>query len=411
MQQRRFRSFEVWMLANAVSGAATASFLVLLVPPLTVSAGGTAGLVGIYFALVGLAGLASPSLLRLVRRTHHASLAFAVSVLAIGVAFLIPAGFPLVPAIGVIFSVVLGVALIVQAVLGSAFAIAASPGAGVRSLSLYTAMYPTGQCVGALALAVADAFGVPFRGQALIAALLSLGVGVVVIRRLVRAGHLGLPPERPARPHSERATRPRMSHVIYLLCLFTGTLASFMAMSQSANLMPQLFGYSEEMVALLVGGIAVGNIAIVLPMSTLLTRTGGGSTLFVGTALRGIGALGLALALLLRAPLLAGIGLLVLGQAQTVLRLAVPAISARGSSSVSESIQLLGRSYSSVVLGGVVGVLLTGLAADLFGYPSVVWIAALMALIALVCGAGFLTLTRLSETRDNTEGAPANRDG
>ena len=79
---RLLRGFEPWMISNVAVGAATASFLNLLVPPFITSVTGSAHRVGIVFAAISLAAVVGPIVARLADRTHLHRLIYLVSLLS-----------------------------------------------------------------------------------------------------------------------------------------------------------------------------------------------------------------------------------------------------------------------------------------------------------------------------------------
>ncbi len=67
--------FESWMVSNIAAGAATLSFIVLLIPPFITQVTGSAVRAGIVLAVIGLAALTGPYIGRLAdRRQSHRAL-------------------------------------------------------------------------------------------------------------------------------------------------------------------------------------------------------------------------------------------------------------------------------------------------------------------------------------------------
>ncbi|MEQ9161141.1 MAG: hypothetical protein RLN74_00420, partial [Ilumatobacter fluminis] len=72
------------MLSNVATGAATASFLNLLVPPFITSVTGSASRVGVVFAMLSLAAAIGPWVGRLAERTGRYRALYFVALAAMG---------------------------------------------------------------------------------------------------------------------------------------------------------------------------------------------------------------------------------------------------------------------------------------------------------------------------------------
>jgi predicted MFS family arabinose efflux permease len=386
------------MISNVGVGAATASFLTLLVPPFVADVTHSATRVGIVFAVISLSAAVGPLVARLADRTGRHATFYIAAMFVMAASFGMLAIDANMARWSPIFGLLLGVSLATQGTIGPTFIV----GSGLdhaqvsKQLTSFTLASPIGQLVGSLIIAASIALG--FSTQAtfwIAAAVLALFAVVTIPFIRVPVARLRAASARPvaATPTADAPPAKRSAFAgafgFFLIAVAIASVGSSGFGSQIANILPKVYGFSSEGTALLLGVAGLLNIGVILWAGWWLGRSTSLTVFTVGTLARGVGALLMAVIGLFTSPvlILAALAMLVTYQASPLPRLAGSQLSARlspGSASVAN-----GYYFAATALGSVVGSLVAGFLADAVSYNSVNWLAAITSLgaTALLVGA------------------------
>ncbi len=411
---RPWSGFEWWMLSNVATGAATASFLNLLVPPFITSVTGSASRVGVVFAMLSLAAAIGPWVGRLAERTGRYRALYFVALAAMGASFV-------VLAIGAqtwrwtpLFGVMLGAAYAAQGTLGPAFIV----GSGdddervATRLTAFMLAYPVGQMLGAIVVAVGLAAGASTAAMFWIAAgcltvltALSWPATAAPARRLAEADATpaDAPTPRGDLDEGRAGASPSLSTMVwsafgaFLFAVAASSLGSNGLTSQIANVMPSVYGVSGVQTSLLVGLAGLANIGVIVWAGRQLATAGSLRIIRIGTAVRASGALAMALLGLLSDAklLLPALAMLVAFQGIPIARIAAPPLAT--ALAPVPAAEANGYYFASSALGAVAGCLAAGFLAEHVGYNAVNWMAAAGSGLALMA-LGRITTSAVSRS-------------
>ncbi|GAA1933221.1 hypothetical protein GCM10009775_26510 [Microbacterium aoyamense] len=378
------------MLSNVATGAATGSFLTLLLPPFVTDVTGQPWRVGVIFAALSLAAAVGPWVGAVVDRTRTHRVALTGSIAAMAAAYALLAIDAAVEWYSPLFGLLLGAAWATQGTIGPALIVGSPDPAAVtaRRLTVYSLAYPAGVLFGAVIVAVSLALGVEPGAIFLVCALTLAGFAMVT---WATAGPISrsLAASDTARPTTDReyATKSTVQRgqvtafAAFLAVVFLSSLGSNGLVSQLANIMPAVYGFTPVATALLVGIAGLLNIATLILAGRAMARSTSMRVFTVGTVIRGVGALAMALIGLITSPvlILAALAMLVAYQGIPIPRLAAPDLAAR--LETRSPTRANGYYFASSALGSALGCVAAGLAA-MSGYESVLWLASVAGLAA-----------------------------
>jgi predicted MFS family arabinose efflux permease len=390
------RAFEPWMISNVGVGAATASFLTLLVPPFVADVTGSATRVGLVFAVISLAAVVGPLIARLADRTGRHGLIYVLSLFALAASFALLAIDANMARWSPIFGLILGVAVSAQGTIGPTFIVGARLGHEVTSkqLTAFTLTSPIGQLIGSLIVSLAIALGLSTLATFWVAAgILALFAVLTIPFIAAPERRLKLATARPvtsakladAPPAAVPAATTRViagGFAIFLIAVLVSSAGSSGFGSQISNIMPKVYGFTSSGTALLIGLAGLLNIGVIVWAGWWLGRSTSLTVYTVGTVARGVGALLMAIIGLFTSPILvlAALAMLLTYQASPLTRLSgsdLAATLSSGSASVAN-----GYFFAATALGSVVGSLSAGLLADRVNYNSVNLLASITSLAA-----------------------------
>ncbi len=390
-----------WMVSNVATGAATASFLNLLVPPFITSVTASAARVGVVFAMVSLAAAVGPWVGRAAARTGRYRQLYLSALVAMVAAFALLA-------IGAsswrwtpLFGLLLGAAYATQGTLGPAFIVGSDDDEDLVAarLTAFMLAYPIGQLLGAVVVAIGLGAGAGTASMFWIAAG-SLAVltastwsaTAAPARRLSAAAEAARTAESTddeadadqAGSSARFAAIALSAFGAFLLAVSLSSLGSNGLTSQIANVMPEVYGVSAVQTSLLLGAAGLINVAAIVWAGRQLVDRGALSLIRVGTIVRAGGALAMAILGMSGnvTILVPAIAMLVTFQGIPIPRIAAPPLAA--ALAPIPATEANGFYFASSALGAVVGCLLGGFLAEHVGYNAVNWMAAAGSGVALV---------------------------
>lgn len=420
----RVRGFEWWMISNVGVGAATGSFLSLLIPPFVTTVTGNAARVGIVFAVISLAAAVGPWVGKLADRTGAHRGIYLASLLLMSGAFALLAIDSVLAWYSPIFGVIIGVAMAAQGTIGPTFIVGADLDTDTvaRQLTASNLTFPAGQLLGAVIIGIAQVAGIGAQPLFWIAAGTMLAFTLATwpamgtpVRRLRQAEEkraetkraASEPPRaKPAASHAvgtatgpvllhgprERPARQRLlttAFGAFLVVVMISSIGNNGLTSQLANVMPAVYGFSAAQTSLLLGAAGLLNLVVIVVAGRWMTHTGGLPVYVAGTIARAGGALVMALIGLVTSPvlILAAIAMLITYQGVPIPRLAANDVAAR-LATVSPA-QANGLYFAASALGSVIGCLVAGFLAD-WRMDAVIWFAAIAGIIALIAALTWL---------------------
>lgn len=410
--QQQVRAFEPWMISNIATGAATASFLTLLIPPFVTDVTGSAFRVGIVFAAMSLAAVAGPWIGKIADRTGRHRTIYVIAMFAMAGAFALLAVDANNARWSPLFGIILGLSYSAQGTIGPTFIV----GAGLThkqmsgQLTAFSLTYPIGQVIGGLIVAAAQLAGLGtapiFWIAAATIALLTLVSWPALSRPAARLpafvatqpdGTVGASADGAA--DGAPADVPAKRRPVALLATVFGTFLFVVVLSsmgnngltsQLANILPSVYGFTAAGTSLLIALAGLLNIGTIVLAGIWMARSTAMTVFAAGTIIRAVGALTMALVGLFTTPVLvlAAVAMLVTYQGTPIPRLAANEL-AVGLSERSAG-QSVGFYFAASAVGSVVGCLVAGVLADAVSFNSVNWfagaagLAAALLLVALI---------------------------
>jgi predicted MFS family arabinose efflux permease len=386
------RAFEPWMISNIAAGAASLSFVILLIPPFIAQVTGSATRSGIVLAVIGLAALSGPYIGRLAdRRGLHRSL-YVASIFGLSIAFALLAVDDRLLRYSPLIGILLGVCLAAQGTLGPAFIVGAKldPSVVARQLTAFSVSLPVGQVVGAVAIAIGLLFGLSGADQFVVA---SLVLAVLAIGTMLT---INKPARRLATARSTTsASAGTGKHLpaskiyfsvfgLFMLVATLGAIANNGMTSQIANILPNVYGFSDTQTTGVVGIAGLLSVGAIILSGEWMRRTNALSVYAGGTVIKWIGMFSMALVGLLGGPhlLLAALVVQFAYVAPLLTRTGAPQL-ASVLAPVSAA-QANGYYFATSALGAFIGSLLAGWSADTISYNAINWTNTILSGAALL---------------------------
>ncbi len=389
--QNKPRGVEWWMISNVAAGAATVSFLNLLVPPFIAQTTGSAARVGIVFAIMALTAVIGPIVGKFADRTNRHRVIYFASILVMAGAFLLLALNAAADRWAPLFAIILGAAWAAQGTIGPAFIVGGglSQKVEAQQLTNFNLAYPLGQFIGAGVVVAAQLAGASTVWMFVIAA--------ISVAAMAMASWPGLrKPEirlrtamvRVAKTSAKQTASKKSAAKVSIGKLLASSFGAFLLVvlissignngltSQIANIMPNVYGFSAAQTSTLLGISGLLNIGVIVWAGWWLGKRGSLSVYTIGTVTRGAGALLMAIIGAMTSPVLivAAFAMLITFQGTPIPRLAAPDLATKlsgGSASVAN-----GLYFAASAIGGIFGSLLFGFGADWWGWNSLNWMAA-----------------------------------
>lgn len=388
------RAFEWWMVSNLAIGAGFSAFVALLVPPFVTNVTGSASEAGLVMAVMSLAAVLGPVLGGFADNYRSHRLVMTLGLAAMTISF---AGF----ALGADDSTPYALDAIMMG-LGVAGVSAVAPvfvvGAGLdraleaRRLTAFALVTPVGQLIGGVVLGAAAAASWSFSSR------FWLGAGVMAIATIVTWFSSVQAEERVhavmddqdilenAASEDNSARSGGLKTIlfsifgVYLLVLMFSSIASNGINNQISNILPQVYGVSEQDTSFLISLAGLINIGVFILAGHWMGRAGMIGPFLAGQVARLVGSLSMALlGLATNNPslILVALSMQVLYQGVPFIRLTQPAGGVRFSTIAAGAAN--GWVIAAVAVGSFVGSLIGGWLADAVGFNAISWMAAIAA--------------------------------
>lgn len=387
------KTFEWWMLANFAVGAGYSAFVSLLIPPFVKDATGDASSAGVVMAIIALGALLGPTLGSFADKYSAHRLVLVTGVGGMAVAFAMLALSAESNELFAIDAIVMGVSIAAVSAVGPVFIVGArlSQAVEAKQLTTFSLMMPAGQLVGGVLLAVVTSWSFTQRfwlGAAIMvaAALLVWFSSLAPDQRLqaaITAGQANSDSAKAARKASLRQVFFSLFGV-YILVLTLSSVANNGVNSQIANIMPEVYGMSEQTTSAMIGLAGLLNIVLFFPAGRWMGRRGGFSPFTAGIIARFVAGVGMAAvgAASNNAVLLGAAFMQLMYNAAPFVRLAQPSLAVRYATFPAGAAS--GWVIAASATGSFIGSLIGGFLADKFGFNAINWMAAAAAGLSVV---------------------------
>jgi len=387
------KTFEWWMLANFAVGAGYSAFVSLLIPPFVKEISGDASAAGVVMAIIALGALLGPALGSFADKYSAHRLVMVLGVAGMALAFAMLAISSENTELFAIDAIVMGVGIAAVSAVGPVFIVGArlSQAVEAKQLTTFSLMMPAGQLAGGVALALATSWS--FTARFWLGAAIMAAAFVIVwltstepnqrLQAAIAAGEADVEAAKQARKTSLKQVFFSLFGV-YILVLTLSSVASNGVNSQIANIMPNVYGMSEQMTSAMIGLAGLLNILLFFPAGRWMARSGGFSPFTAGIVARLAAALGMAVVgvALDNAVLLGAAFMQLMYNAAPFVRLAQPNLAVRYATFPAGAAS--GWVIAASATGSFVGSLIGGFLADSFGFNAVNWMAVIAAGLSVV---------------------------
>ena len=384
-------AFEWWMVSIFAIGAGFSAFVSLLIPPFVTEATGNAADAGIVMAIISLAAVLGPVLGGFADKHRAHRLVLLGGLLGMVVAFAayaLSAGNALVTALD---AILMGASIAAISAVAPVFIVGAGkPQALVaKQLTTFNLINPIGQVVGGVLLSAAATAGMSYEARFWISAAVILVIFLIVLPTSAKpAAKIQV-----SEPGSDQvgAKSAGIKQIlastfgVYLLILILSSVGNNGINNQIANIFPNVYGIDSATTSGLISLAGLLNILFYIIAGRWMARSGAMPDFTFGTAIRLIGALGLALLGLLTknaSMVLVAISMQLLYQSNAFIRFTQPVLGVRFSTLGPGGAS--GWVIGAAAIGSFVGSLLGGWLADAFGYNAINWMASVSIAVAML---------------------------
>lgn len=396
----KLNGFEPWMLTNVASGAMQMSFLLLLVQPFITDLTSSATKAGLMFAVIKLTELLSPTLGRFADTYLAHKPLYTLSFVGMFIGFAILALDTSHDTFHPLVAILLGLTIAAQGTINSALVV----GSGlpreqeIRQLTLTNILFiPVGQMTGGIIVIILQALGLDYSLQFWIVAILMLLTAIMSwftldlpVQRLKTTLETKSPTNTQSSPSGTTEKYSLKTILlskfgIFLLALMFFTLSSYTFISQIANIMPKVFGFTVSATSVLVSLGGLVSLFGLIAAGIWMKRSDAISVYFGATVFRVIALTGVAVVAILSgsiAMLLSVVFLQLLYLSQAVGKSPTPPVTMHFSPVPPGETN--GYIYAAYGLGGFFGSLGIGILADQFGFSTALWFGAITASISLI---------------------------
>ena len=378
------RTFEWWMLANFAVGAGYSAFVSMLIPPYVKEIAGDASAAGVVMAIIAFGALLGPALGSFADKYSAHRTLLVSGVAAMALAFVMLALSSDNSGLFAIDAIAMGVGVAAVSAVGPVFIVGArlSQSIEARQLTTYSLMYPAGQLAGGMLLAALTSWS--FTQRFWLAAGVMAAALVVVLftsaepnRRLqvaIAAGETSNKDVAAARKTSLKQVFASMFGV-YILVLTLSSIANNGVNSQIANIMPEVYGMSEQMTSTMIGLAGLLNIVIFFPVGRWMGKQGAFAPYAAGILARFVAGVGMAVVgvALDNAVLLGAAFMQLMYNAAPLVRLPQSSLAVRFATFPAGAAS--GWVIAASATGSFLGSLIGGFLADQFGFNSINWMA------------------------------------
>jgi len=391
-QEPKKAAFEWWMVSNFAVGAGFAAFVALLIPPYVTEVTGSAADAGIVMMFISLAAVTAPVIGNFADRYSAHRVVLTLGVAGMGLAFAMYGFSAESSAILALDALIMGVSIVAQQAVAPVFVLAAGLPQDLQAKRLTTLnlVYPAGQVVGGVLLALAVTASLGFSERFMIAAVFMAVAAVVTWLGSAKAAARikGSPP-----PSKEQVDKTRKSGLkavllstfgIYLAVLVLSSMTSNGINNQIANILPNVYGIDAATTSALIALAGFLSLGFYLVAGWWMAKRGGLSTFTIGAIMRLVGSLAMAiLGLVSGSPiLLVAAAMQTLYQASPFIRMAQPVVAVRFSTFGAGA--AAGWVIGASAIGSAIGSLLGGWLAQNVGFNAINWMGAISAALSVV---------------------------
>jgi MFS family permease len=409
-------AFEWWMLSNFAVGAGFAAFVALLIPPYVTEVTGSAADAGIVMMFISLAAVMAPVIGNFADRYSAHRLVLTAGVAGMGVAFAMYGLSADNSAILALDALIMGVSIAAQQSVAPVFVIAAGLDQGTQAKRLTTLnlVYPAGQVVGGVLLAIAATASLGYSERFWIgAAFMAAGAVVTWFGSAKAAKRIQSSPP----PSKEQVDKTRKSGLkavlfstfgLYLAILVLSSITNNGINNQIANILPNVYGINAAGTSALIAVAGLLGLAFYPIAGWWMARHGGLSTFTIGAVMRLVGSLAMAiLGLVTGSPLLlVAAAMQTLYQASPFIRMAQPVVGVRFSAFGAGA--AAGWVIGASAIGSAIGSLLGGWLAQNVGFNAINWMGVISAGLSVVLL--FIYLWPAERRKRDEEEPPAAED-
>lgn len=395
--RRRPRGVQGWMVSNAAMGAGFSAFIALLIPPYVTESTGDPAAAGVVMAVISLAAVLGPVVGTFADRYRAHRLVLCGGVLGLGIGF---AAFALSAESSSLYAldaILLGVSVAAISAIGPVLIVGArlSRELEARRMTMFSLAMPAGQVLGGALIGAAAAAGWSYSARFWIAAAamaVLFVLTVITTAAPVRELHAAMDQrEGDAVPTGGAAPSPSGLRTVllstfglFLLIAMLSSTAMNGINSQISNIMPEVYGLSAADTSTLISVAGLLNIVLFLPAGKMMAGRGAMDVYALGTVLRLVAALGMALAGLAgNSPTLVAVAMMqLLYQSNPFARLAQPGTAVMFASFPAAIAS--GWLIAASAMGSAAGAAVGGALASRYGFNSVNWMGAAAAAASVV---------------------------
>ena len=411
-QAGKGRSFEWWMISFIAAGAGWAAFISLLIPPFVTESTGNAADAGIVMAIISLAAILAPVLGGFADKYRAHRLVLTLGVLGMALGFLMYSFSADAKAIYALDAIVLGISAAAINAVGPVFVLGAKLPQDLEAsrLTVLNLLQPVGQVIGGALLAIAVSANLDFSIRFLIAAVFMLICGILTwFTTAEPAKRIVLQENKPDDHHEEQKQSFGLKNVLFstfgmtLLILTLSSVGNNGINAQIANILPNVYGMDQQTTSALISVAGLLNILFFIVAGRWMARSSGMTVLTAGTAVRFVGALGMALIGMMASKpiLLAAAFMLILYQSNPFSRISQGVVGMRFATIPAGVTS--GWVIAASAAGSFLGALVGGFLASSIGFNAINWMAAIAVGIALLLM--FISLWPAEQKKRKTEAA------
>jgi MFS family permease len=373
------------MISFIAAGAGWAAFISLLIPPFVTESTGNAADAGIVMAIISLAAVLAPVLGGFADKYRAHRLVLTLGVLGMALGFLMYSISAEAQAIYVLDATVLGISAAAINAVGPVFVLGANLSQKLEAsrLTVLNLLQPVGQVIGGALLAVAVSANLDFSARFTIAAGFMLICGVITwFTTAAPAKRIMLQEDKPEDVAGDPKKSFGLKQVLVstfgmtLLILTLSSVGNNGINAQIANILPNVYGMDQQTTSALISLAGLFNIALFIVAGRWMARSGGMTVLTGGTAIRFIGALGMALVgMMTNKPIIiAAAFMLILYQSNPFSRISQGVVGMRFATIPAGATS--GWVIAASAAGSFLGALIGGYLASSIGFNAVNWMSA-----------------------------------
>ena len=375
-------AFEWWMVSFFAMGAGFSAFVSLLIPPFVTEATGNAADAGIVMAIISLAAVLGPVLGGFADKYRAHRLVLLGGLLGMALAFAAYALSSANSLVTALDAILMGTSIAAISAVAPVFIVGAGkPQALVaKQLTTFNLINPVGQVFGGMLLTAAASAGMSYEMRFWIAAVVIFVTFLIVWPTSAKPAAKILVSGAEDDPDVEKKPMGLKQVLfstfgVYLLVLILSSVGNNGINNQIANIFPNVYGVDSATTSGLISLAGLLNIVFYLVAGAWMSRSGAMPDFTFGTAIRLLGALGLAiLGMVANAPvLIVAASMQLLYQSNAFIRFAQPVLGVRFS--ILGPAGASGWVIGAAAIGSFVGSLLGGWLADAYGYNAINWMA------------------------------------